>query len=229
MGEGVSISVPETTATLPPAVDPRLAAAVVEKEESETTPVRTSSPPELFSEAAGATQVIELDRSGPMKDLGLGLDSTDKDFCIIKEISEGMVMNYNKTCPASKAIKIFDRIISVNGRPGSLTEFAKVLADLRDDTSLSIEVLHPTETSVLLKKPGVLGITLNYKNGSVGLLVKDIQDGLLDDWNKSHPDTPIKSGDLIVGVNGVRFTPMGALHQIKESSAPIMTVMRYVL
>ncbi|CAE8680292.1 unnamed protein product [Polarella glacialis] len=66
MGEGVSISVPETTATLPPAVDPRLAAAVVEKEESETTPVRTSSPPELFSEAAGATQVIELDRSGTL-------------------------------------------------------------------------------------------------------------------------------------------------------------------
>ncbi|CAE8629655.1 unnamed protein product [Polarella glacialis] len=179
--------------------------------------------------AAGATLVIELDRSGTVKDLGLSLDSTDEDLCIIKDISqEGIVMKYNMTCPAGKAIKIYDRIVSLNGKRGSLTEFTKVLADSKDQNTLIIEVVQPTETSVLFKQPGDFGITLNYKRASVGLRVMEIHDGLLSEWNKAHPDTPIKSGDLIVAVNGVTNQALSLLQQIKEANGPVLTVMRYV-
>ncbi|CAE8645791.1 unnamed protein product [Polarella glacialis] len=221
----ISVSVAEPVL---PAVVPSRAAEVVDLR-SEFAPapaVESLKSPA----AAGATLAVELDRSGTVQDIGLGLDSTDEELCIIKEISEGMVMNYNKTCPAGKAIKIYDRIISFNGcLTGSLTEFTELLADLEDEETLTMEVVQPTETRVLIQKPGEFGMILNYKRASVGLLIKDICDGLLNDWNLANPDTPIQSGDLIVAVNGVTDNALSLLEQIKESSAPVLTVMRYAL
>ncbi|CAE8584519.1 unnamed protein product [Polarella glacialis] len=179
--------------------------------------------------AAGGTLVIGLERSGTVADLGLILDSTNEELVIIQGISEGLVRNYNKTCPARKAIKIYDWIISLNGTRGSLPEFRKLLESLKVENTLTIEVVQPTETSVLLKKAGVLGITLNYKTASVGLLVKGINDGTLNEWNKAHPDTPIKPGDLIVAVNKVTYNAVDLLKKLKESGSLDITVMRYVL
>ncbi|CAE8639062.1 unnamed protein product [Polarella glacialis] len=183
--------------------------------------------------ATGTALVVELCYSGgTAKDLGVGVDEIDEDLCIIKKISDGMVMSYNKTCPFGKAIKVYDRIISLNGKRGSLTVFNKMLAQWneQDQNTLTIEVVQPTETRVLIECPGDLGATFNYTQASLGILITEIHYGLLSDWNKAHPDSPIKSGDLIVAVNGVaNKAPLLRLflRRINKSRALDMTFMRY--
>ncbi|CAE8623219.1 unnamed protein product [Polarella glacialis] len=85
-------------------------------------------------------------------------------------------MNYNKMCPAGKAIKIYDRIMSFNVKRSYFTKFTYLLAALKDQNTLTIEVVQPTETSALIEKPGEFGITLSYEKDSLGLLVKDIDE-----------------------------------------------------
>merc|ERR1712130_543086 len=73
-------------------------------------------------------------------------------------------------------------------------------------SSLEFRIRRPVPMSIELdrtasRKP--LGVGLDYITGGGSLLVTDISDGLVSDWNKKNPpENQVTLGARIVGVNG---------------------------
>eukprot|EP00434_Breviolum_minutum_P010195 symbB.v1.2.008998.t1/scaffold565.1/size187815/11 len=51
-----------------------------------------------------------------------------------------------------------------------------------------------------------LGIDVDLTDG-FGLLIDQVGEGLIKDWNQNHPELAAMKGDRIVAVNGVRGDP----------------------
>lgn len=82
------------------------------------------------------------------------------------------------------------------------------------------------EFSVTLLKLGSMrevGIYLSLVD-EIGLLVHNVQAGLVQEWNRNHPELLIKSGDCIVSVNGVRGDPAGLLKLLKKNNVLFLKV-----
>mmetsp|Transcript_35646 Transcript_35646/g.99683 ORF Transcript_35646/g.99683 Transcript_35646/m.99683 type:complete len:167 (-) Transcript_35646:128-628(-) len=62
---------------------------------------------------------------------------------------------------------------------------------------------------VSVRKPesGKLGISVTALPRERALLVKSVKPGPVQDWNEAHPDEAVRSGDLVVAVNGVSSDP----------------------
>merc|ERR1719469_1255285 len=60
-----------------------------------------------------------------------------------------------------------------------------------------------------------LGVEPDRTNFSE-LVVTKVNPGLIDDWNKSNPDTLVKPGDVITHVNGVAGNSLELIEIIKR-------------
>jgi len=220
--DAMALPEPEPAGKVSPAFDE----FVIETPEP-VAAVAAASPapvPKVVVDDGTFTVVIEF--AGEGKLLGLSLDTTDDKVCVVKGISEGLLQTHNLNCSPDQVVKKSDKMCAVNGSRSDTNELITAL-EVKDAATLTLVFEHPKDQSVLLKKPGTIGVTLNYKQKSHGLMIRDIHNGLLGDWNKENPDTLIKSGDRIVAVNGVQDGPMGLLEKIRDSETPLLSIMRY--
>ncbi|CAE8616780.1 unnamed protein product [Polarella glacialis] len=199
----------------------------------DATPVSAEPEAEPGAEEGAAPPAVAdsftvvFDCSGEGMQLGLLLDTVDGKSCIIQEITEGLVQNHNMKSSLDQVIKLHDNICSVNGSGSDKAELLKALEAVKRGAALTMCFERPKEQTVLINKPGQIGIELCYQQTSYGLTIKNIQSGLLDDWNRANPSTPIRTGARIVAMNGVTSGPMGLLKSMKESDILLLTVMNY--
>jgi len=76
------------------------------------------------------------------------------------------------------------------------------------------------EFSVTLVKLGSVrevGVYLSLVD-EIGLLVHNVQAGLVREWNRNHPELLIRSGDCIVSVNGARGDPAELIKMLKQNN-----------
>jgi len=143
---------------------------------------------------------VEKNASDP-NGLGLDVDITDGPTLLIDAVQDGLVKSWNAKHPGSEVMPR-DRFLEVNGIRGD----AKLIIDeLSKAQALSIVVRRPIEFAVSIKKPNEqsrLGLELSYCAGGATLLVKMINPGLVDSWNKEHPACSLERGDRVVEVNG---------------------------
>mmetsp|Transcript_99665 Transcript_99665/g.277565 ORF Transcript_99665/g.277565 Transcript_99665/m.277565 type:complete len:141 (-) Transcript_99665:214-636(-) len=85
-----------------------------------------------------------------------------------------------------------------------------------------------TEFNITLKKTADeprLGVDVDLTD-NVCLLVDKVNDGLIMNWNKEHPDKAVKVNDKIVSVNGTRGDAHKMTEVCKESDDLEMVIQR---
>eukprot|EP00811_Abedinium_folium_P002759 NODE_12534_length_1219_cov_4.102564.p1 GENE.NODE_12534_length_1219_cov_4.102564~~NODE_12534_length_1219_cov_4.102564.p1 ORF type:complete len:242 (-),score=71.89 NODE_12534_length_1219_cov_4.102564:441-1166(-) len=81
--------------------------------------------------------------------------------------------------------------------------------------SRAIKVGAEFDVNVVKGEVNEFGLYLSVVDG-LGLLVHSVKDGLVHEWNKSHPDLEVMKGDCIVMVNGISRDPMRFVELVKS-------------
>mmetsp|Transcript_118441 Transcript_118441/g.281169 ORF Transcript_118441/g.281169 Transcript_118441/m.281169 type:complete len:232 (-) Transcript_118441:175-870(-) len=194
-----------------------------EKAFVKTTPAM--QPEEAATRMLDIFTVILRQKDGPH---GLQIDGTDPDCALVRAIKDGAVAEWNKITMENR-VKVFDRIVEVNGTKGQAPDLVKALA--ADSESTSITIQRPSERQVKLQKPGEIGVILNYKKvGSAAPWISNINAGLLSQWNQERPEHAVQTHDRIVAVNGAKGAPEELMLKMKEATSTLdLSILHYAV
>lgn len=160
---------------------------------------------------------VVLRKVHPDDSTNLDVDISDGITLQVREVMEGPATEWNRKFGAAlhRDIRVFDRIYEVNGLRGD----ASVLLEACRNTTLELLVRRAKQFQLQLEKPRLnypLGMTVaramfQNRGGSQGsvdaLIVEGLcKDSLVGDYNKVNWENPIRKGDRIIAVNGLRGT-----------------------
>eukprot|EP00440_Ansanella_granifera_P011473 gb/GFBE01012455.1/.p1 GENE.gb/GFBE01012455.1/~~gb/GFBE01012455.1/.p1 ORF type:complete len:184 (+),score=34.46 gb/GFBE01012455.1/:1-552(+) len=118
----------------------------------------------------------------PLATAGVFVDITDNGKPIIKEVAPaGVAAAWNKNNPDNQILP-FDAILEVNG--GSVQGVALPEQLELTGGKITLRLKRPMEITAVIKRPGALGLTVNYKKSSASPWVASIEEGLLANFNK---------------------------------------------
>eukprot|EP00438_Fugacium_kawagutii_P010414 Skav220414 [mRNA] locus=scaffold639:533594:534085:+ [translate_table: standard] len=126
-------------------------------------------------------------------------------------------------------VRKFDRIHAIGKAQGTVDIFRLIQGRQGNEISrLSCLVLRPRRLLVSILKTGDLGLLLDYKKNSLGLVVREVlPKGHIAEWNQSHPQDAVLEGDRFLEVNGSASAAEAMLEEIKTSSQLSFTVLKY--
>merc|ERR1712192_118205 len=111
------------------------------------------------------------------------------------------------------------------------------MGEVKDDF-LSPGISEPRETKELvLSDPCEFTISINKGSAKLGidaeldtpnqrLLIVEVKEGAVLDWNKEHPEKQVYKGDYIVQVNGSRGQARQLVQAMRESQALELLIVR---
>lgn len=173
------------------------------------------------------SQIFEVDLDiGNEETCGIKADFTCDAFPIIREIT-GAAATWNNSCTAGQEIKAYDQILKVDDEAATSDNVTEKL-ETKDKRKLKLTLKRPVQTEVVLRKPGQLGITINYKNSSMSIWIAALHEGLAAVWNTNNPDKAIAEHDRIIEVNGTKGQPRACVDQMRDGSdTMVLTILRY--
>ena len=175
------------------------------------------------SAAFGSFQVVV-----PTKDfstLGLELDMTDPSTPMITKIGEGAIQEFNKVFAAS-SLRPYDVLVTLDEARKWEEIEEKMKGQLPHKMHLGVK--RPRKVQVTFEKTGPLGMKLDYKNHSVGAILKDLDpSGLVAKWNAKNVADAIGPGDRIVEFDGQTHLGGELMEQLKTQSTMKLTVLKY--
>lgn len=157
--------------------------------------------------------------------VGLDIDHIDGVSAVVVALKNGAILNWNDN-NRDKEIKPGDRIIEVNGSRGDVQQ---LIAKLKTDLTWRLSVQRPVELNVTIHKANApsLGLDLKYAPNSKSLLITDVANGPMQDWNNEHPDKVVKSFDRIVEINGARGKPQDLIQASDGKDTLEMVIAHY--
>lgn len=196
----------------------------------EVPPEDAECPPWKFDEAPGCGLGIGLNEDGPQEfhativkcadsnALALDVDAVDGLTLLVKRVKSGPILRWNKgACDSGKDIRMYDRIVEVNGIRG---DAADLLRAIKDDRRVELLIRRPTVFRLGVTKSSPtdeLGAGIDSGDGRTLLVVCVKERGLLGEWNKEHWEVPVRKNDRIVEVNGVRGCSARLLEAIRNA------------
>jgi len=147
--------------------------------------------------------------------LGLELETTDGRTAVVTSIAApGIAADWNKSC-GDRQIQAGDCVLSVNGVSGNSLD---IVAKLREDVKLEIKFAQAEEQRILISKQGrPLGLHVTHGTNSKSVVIEEIVEGAVADWNSENPGRQLKPGDRILQVDG-NGDPEAFLKQMNELS-----------
>lgn len=142
---------------------------------------------------------------------GIELDLTDSFVCVVKSIRPGSIADWNTTCPADKLVKVGYRLLAVDGKRGHPELLAHKLQVAQKPALTFARPEYRTVKVANTREP--LGLNLHIDDQAFGLVVYDINDGMV---KKSKAE--IYPNDRIISVNGVEAKPSMLLKFLRQSS-----------
>lgn len=161
--------------------------------------------------------------------LGLELDMIGAHSAHIVFVGEeGLVAQHNEAAAHADQVYAGDYLVSVNESQFGVSPTEDLLRILQRDQKLELVLRRPEEFPVFLTRwqNGTLGMHLNYSPNGVSLLICEVGDGPVNDWNFLHPDRQIRAQDRIVAVEGVRGTAQQLYEKLRASEAVNLIVSR---
>mmetsp|Transcript_50417 Transcript_50417/g.145305 ORF Transcript_50417/g.145305 Transcript_50417/m.145305 type:complete len:627 (-) Transcript_50417:69-1949(-) len=165
---------------------------------------------QVFAETSGSFHDFsaDLDRSSG-EALGMDLTSEYNSLYVRRIPGGGLVERWNKAHPNS-TLSVGDRIVSVNGHSGTSQELlgacdAKAPLKLKmvRVSSGPLQKPRPYETyNIVLDHSGGEDFGADFRRGNRSLLIMEIGDGLLQEWNGENSRAAVHPGDRVLSVNG---------------------------
>lgn len=151
----------------------------------------------------------------PSEKLGLDLDIISRTYAQVCEVQPGAIQTYNQTSTAEE-VKYGDCIVEVNGVYGDAKSMAKVM---KEEKSLNIVFRRGNEYTVTIEtKSHPHGLKFAHTSRSVSLVISEMQEGPVTEWNDANPDRRVSIGDRIVAFNGNRMAPADLMSEINDST-----------
>lgn len=172
-------------------------------------------------EPAVRTWTVDLDKANYGK-LGLELVPQDNVLKVEAIEQEGTVSEYNNSNP-KEAVRAGDFVTQVNGVKGAAL---KMLAEVRKEVRkgrLNMTLARTRTFRVVVTKKGPLGATFGVF--SRVLVLQDISEGPLMDWNRGNPSFQVEVGDQIIEVNGAKDNPNDLLENLKPEGELALLVL----
>jgi len=138
--------------------------------------------------------------------LGIDLDIQDGMTAWVIAVKPGCVSSYNKFAPAGRQVRTGDFIMAVNGAAG---DASKLIEALNRDFRLELVIRRPVEFHVAVhrRQPDApLGAEFPEMPTGNCLVINELAQGLIQEWNEAHQNQCVKVGDRIVEVTGHRGT-----------------------
>ncbi|CAJ1362759.1 unnamed protein product [Effrenium voratum] len=155
--------------------------------------------------------------------LGITVDRSDGHRTLVREVSGGAASVWNDQNPGRRILP-FDHILEVNGERC----LGEDITGKFEGKEVTLKLQRPHVRSVVLERPGRLGIDVNYRKTSLTPWIAAISAGLVDDWNKKQPDLCVLPHDRISEVNGQSGTIETVLEKLRSAEKQmILTVMHY--
>lgn len=157
--------------------------------------------------------------------IGLDIDLIDGISAVVVDIKEGAVKSWNEKNP-EHALQVNDRIVEVNGQR---REANSMVSRLKSDTTWAVQVQRPVEFAVSISRADTpsLGMDLRYAPNGTTLMITQVGEGPMQEWNKKHPDKAVCKHDRIIQLNKVRGTPTQLLQASEDSETLNMIVIHY--
>mmetsp|Transcript_102359 Transcript_102359/g.285194 ORF Transcript_102359/g.285194 Transcript_102359/m.285194 type:complete len:211 (+) Transcript_102359:109-741(+) len=172
------------------------------------------------TEVAGASEDIIMEKGvctwearvekGSYGKLGMEIAPEDNVLLVQSLHQEGAVVTFNAANP-KQALHAGDYIIAVNNVRGLAQA---MLNEAKDVQSLTLTVSRARSHIVAVTKSGALGVTFGVFKRV--LVVQEVKDGPIKDWNTKNSKKKIRPGDQILKVNGISDTPQTILETLKE-------------
>mmetsp|Transcript_107425 Transcript_107425/g.310482 ORF Transcript_107425/g.310482 Transcript_107425/m.310482 type:complete len:231 (+) Transcript_107425:71-763(+) len=168
--------------------------------------------------------LVQIEDEG---DLGMHLDITPKDRLRISKIEDrGPVVAYNAGVAESLRVREGDLILSVNGvtadckaKVGALAACGRM--DLEIGRARTFVVRVPDASQ------GKLGLDLVvHPAGAAAYITQVFSKGLVQTWNQQNPELDVRSGDMIIAVNGQTGTSLELTQLAVSTSKLELTITR---
>lgn len=178
----------------------------------------------LASPGQGSTFITTISRSED-EPIGLDIDLIDSVSAVVVDIKEGAVKKWNEKNPTT-AIQVNDRIIMVNG---ARSEANALVMKLKSETTWELEVQRPSLYNVVISRENApsLGMDLRYAPNGTTLMITQVGEGPMQDWNRDNPSKAVCKYDRIVQLNGIRGTPTDLLHSSEDCDTLDMCIVHY--
>mmetsp|Transcript_31603 Transcript_31603/g.90691 ORF Transcript_31603/g.90691 Transcript_31603/m.90691 type:complete len:350 (-) Transcript_31603:216-1265(-) len=164
----------------------------------------------------------------PKSSLGIDMDTQDDEMVYIADVKPGPVQFYNLNVKPSEQVNPGLFVLQANGVTGVSTHIVDVL---KMDRKLDLVLRRSMEMTVAIRKierKAPLGMEFLPKVSGNNLMIIDITDGPVFEWNLTNPDMEIRCGDRITAVNGIRGRASDLLKKMKSLERFQMTIVRPV-
>ena len=186
-------------------------------------PEASEAPKAPEAPAFGSFQVVVPTKG--FSTLGLQTDLLEPMMPMILEIGDGAIQKFNKTFPGS-SLKPYDVLESVDEATSWDDMETKISGELPD--KMTVNVKRPRKVKVSFEKTGPVGMRLDYKNKSNGIVVKEIDaKGLQAAWNSQNVSDAIGIGDRIIEFDGQKCPGGELMNRLKKESKIIFTALKY--
>jgi hypothetical protein len=165
---------------------------------------------------------IDLDRSSGTR-LGMSILEHVGQTLLITAVTGGLCADWNSTHRGQDThVKPGDRIVGVNGVRGD-THF--LLEECKKNQVLNMAIQRPPCRELA---PGIHSVTLDKSGGmklgidisqhdSRTLLVTEIRDGLMKEWNRENPCHAVRPGDRIIKVNSCQNSATKLMEECRKN------------
>jgi hypothetical protein len=162
--------------------------------------------------------------------VGLSLDGSSGQYLQIQKVNEGLIQSWNLENPY-QALNPGDKIYGINSIRGDPQRMIQETGRA-DSAILTVQVVRANQR--VAQPPGMympqprseFTIRLNIANRKMGLsldcddgktlLITDVKDGPITDWNRSNPAQQVGAGCRILAVNGQSGSPQVLLEETQR-------------
>mmetsp|Transcript_53154 Transcript_53154/g.99654 ORF Transcript_53154/g.99654 Transcript_53154/m.99654 type:complete len:237 (-) Transcript_53154:27-737(-) len=157
---------------------------------------------------------------------GVLLDNADEKVCLVKSIPDGLLKDWNANSMPNLTVKPKHRLLLIDGKAGSSTEFMAELMTRATSVNLTFE--RPLVLRMALRRAEneELGLVMRANETDVSIL--DLQPGIIRSWNLSAtPATTVKKSDRIIAVNGKQGSGSDLLRMIETDETLDLRVLSW--
>mmetsp|Transcript_60606 Transcript_60606/g.113203 ORF Transcript_60606/g.113203 Transcript_60606/m.113203 type:complete len:210 (+) Transcript_60606:73-702(+) len=151
---------------------------------------------------------------------GVDLSSAGKACVVTSVTTDGLIADWNNTCPSELKVQKYDRLLKVNG---SASEKSKEVLDMLKAThnKMVLTFQRGTISEVKIQR-GALNLGMHLKDGPHFLLVLGVEDGVVKDYNKYVPlERQIQQSDRIIGVDGFEGVGAALMEKVRNAGEEV--------